>query len=129
MVVAEEELACRKLPAITHHVEKQGVKFGSDDKITRKTCTEMVDIIADLLLQTLHDISAKGKYVSLTGDGSETWKTGEEKELVLWQGFVKRLSNFSPWDIFSCLPVVKSTWQTHWWWNKSGNASCQLKYV
>ena len=73
MVVAEEELACRKLPAITHHVEKQGVKFGSDDKITRKTCTEMVDIIADLLLQTLHDISAKGKYVSLTGDGSETW--------------------------------------------------------
>ena len=79
MVVAEEELPCRKLPAITHHVEKQGVKFGSDDKITRKTFTEMVDIIADLLLQTLHDISAKGKYVSLTGDGSETWKTGEEK--------------------------------------------------
>ena len=54
MVAAEEELACRKLPAITHHIEKQGVKFGSDDKITRNTCTELVDIIAELLLQTLY---------------------------------------------------------------------------
>lgn len=81
MVVAEEELACRKLPAITHHVEKQGVKFGSDDKITRKTCTEMVDIIADLLLQTLHDISAKGKYVSL--ERRKNWFYGK----VLLKGY------------------------------------------
>ena len=44
MLVAEKKLAFSKLPVTIHHVEKQAVKFGSDDKITRKTCTEMVDI-------------------------------------------------------------------------------------
>ena len=44
MFVAEKKLAFSKLPVTTNHVEKQGVKFGSDDKITRKTCTEMVNI-------------------------------------------------------------------------------------
>lgn len=108
MVVAEEELACRKLPAITHHIEKQGVKFGSDDKITKKTCTEMVDIIAELLLQTLHDISAKGKYVSLTGDGSEAWKTGEEKELVYGKVLLKGYQIFLPGTFFLACRSLKA---------------------
>ena len=108
MLVAEEELACRKLPAITHHVEKQGVKFGSDDKITRKTCTEMVDIIAELLLQTLHDISAKGKYVSQTGDGSEAWKTGEEKELVYGKVLLKGYQIFLPGTFFLACRSLKA---------------------
>ena len=42
----------------------------------------MVDVIAEVPLQTLSDFFAKAKYVSLTDDGSEAWKTVEEKELV-----------------------------------------------
>ena len=71
MFVAEEELTFRKLSVFIHHVEKQGVKFRSNDKITRKTCTEIFNNIAEVLLQTLWDFFTKAKYVSLTGDDSE----------------------------------------------------------
>ena len=108
MVVAKEELLCRKLPAITHHVEKQGVKCRSDDKTTRKNYAEMVDIIAEVLLQTLHHFSAKAKYASLADDGSEAWKTGEEKELIYGKVLLKGYQIFLPGAFFLACQSLKA---------------------
>ena len=109
MVVAEEELAFRKLPGFIHHVEKQGVKFGSDDKITRKTCTEMIDIIAEVLLQTHRDSFVKAKCVSLTSDGSDAWKTGEGKQLVYGKVLLKRYQGFVLGNFFLACRSLKAS--------------------
>ena len=110
MFVAEEELALRKLPVIIHHVEKQGVKVTKKKLkyLNKKTCTEMVDIIAEVLLQTLRDFFGKAKYISLTGHGSEVWKTGEEKELVYGKVLLKGYQGFVSGTFFIACQSLKA---------------------
>ena len=75
--------------------------------MTQKTCTEMVDVIAEVPLQTLSDFFAKAKYVSLTDDGSEAWKTVEKKELVHGKVFLKGYHGFLPGTFFLACRSLK----------------------
>ena len=45
MFVAEKKLAFSKLPVTIHHVEKQGVKFGSDVKVHHGLAPELMNNI------------------------------------------------------------------------------------
>ena len=42
----------------------------------------MINILAEVISEMTKDYLEKARFVSVSRDGSQAWKTGEEKELV-----------------------------------------------
>ena len=49
----------------------------------------MIDILAEVISEMMKDYLEKVRLVSVRGDGSQPWKTGDEKELIYGKFLVR----------------------------------------
>ena len=82
MLYIVEEVAFRKFKSLVDLQRRNGVKAGSTDKLNKTVCVEMIDILAEVISEMMKDYLEKTRFVLVSGDGSQAWKTGMEKELI-----------------------------------------------
>ena len=61
---------------------QNGIEGGNTNKLNKTVCIEMIDILAEVMSEMMKDYLEKARLVSVSGDGSQAWKTGEEEELI-----------------------------------------------
>ena len=96
LYLVEEELAFNKLKGLMDLQMRNGVRFGTTDKINNFACVEMVDIICEVIVDMMKGFFKNANFVSLTGDASEARKTSEEKELVYGKLLVEGFKGYVP---------------------------------
>ena len=82
LYIVEEEVAFQKFISLVDLQRQNGIKGGSTDKLNKTVCVEMIDILAEVVSEMMKDYLEKARLVSVSGDGSQAWKTGEEEELI-----------------------------------------------
>ena len=58
------------------------VKVDSTHKLNKTVWVEVVVILVEVINEMMKDYLEKARFVSVSGDGSQSWKTGREKELI-----------------------------------------------
>ena len=96
LYLVEEELAFTKLKGLMELQMRNGIPFGTVDKVNNKSCREMVDIISEVIMDIMKGYFEKGNFLSMSGDASEARKTAEEKELVFGKLLVNGHNGFVP---------------------------------
>ena len=61
---------------------QNGIEGGSTNKLNKTVCIEMIDILAEVISEVMKDYLEKARFVSVSGDDSQAWKTGKEEELI-----------------------------------------------
>ena len=89
MYLVEEELPFCKLESLMSLQMKNGLRFGTTDKINVKACAEMVEVISEVVCKIIKEYLGKSKFMLVSCDASETGKTSEEKELVYAKILIK----------------------------------------
>ena len=82
LYLVEEELAFTKLQGLVELQMHNGSKFGSADKLNDKACSEIVNVIATVIVDCLTDYFKECNFITASTDTCEAHKTSEEKELV-----------------------------------------------
>ena len=88
MCIVKEEVAFRKFRKLVDLQRRNGVKAGSTDKLNKTVCSEMIDNLAEVI-SGMMDYFEKATFASVSGDGSQAWRTGEEKELIYGKFLVR----------------------------------------
>ena len=88
MCIVEEEVAFRKFRKLVDLQRRNGVKAGITDKLNKTVCSEMIDNLAEVI-SGMMDYFEKATFASVSGDGSQAWRTGEEKELIYGKFLVR----------------------------------------
>ena len=96
LYIVEEEVAFWKFKSLVDLQRWNGVKAGSTDKINKTMCVEMIDILAKVISEMMKDCLEKARFVSFSGDGSQSWITGKEKELIYGKFLVRGDVGLSP---------------------------------
>ena len=73
-----------------------GLKFGSSDKLNNKACSEIVNVIAAVIVDCLMDYFKDCNFIRASADASEAHKTSEEKELVFGKVIIKGYNGSVP---------------------------------
>ena len=73
-----EKLPFCKLESLMSLQMKNGLRFGTADKINVKACAEMVDFISEVVREIIKEYLGKSKFMSVSCDASEARKTSEE---------------------------------------------------
>ena len=81
LYLVEDELPY-KLESLMSLQMKNGLRFGTIDKINVKACTELVDVISEVVREIIKEYLGKSKFMLMCCDASEARKTSEEKELI-----------------------------------------------
>ena len=50
---------------------RNGLKLGSADKINEMVCTEMIDILVEVVMECMKEVIQKSNYLALSADASE----------------------------------------------------------
>ena len=96
LYTVEEELVFRKFKSLVDLQRRNGVKAGSTDKLNKTVCVEMIDILAEVIREMMKDYLEKARFVSVSEDGSQAWKTGKEKDLIYGKFLVRGDVGLSP---------------------------------
>ena len=89
LYIVEKEIAFRKFKRSVDLQRRNDVKAGSTDKLNKIVCVEMIDILAEAISEMKKDYLEKSRFVSVSGDGSQAWKTDEEKQLIYGKFLVR----------------------------------------
>ena len=73
-----------------------GLKFGSVDKLNDKVCSEIVNVIAAVIVGCLTDYFKEYNFITASVGASEPRKTSEEKELVFGKVIIKGYNGAVP---------------------------------
>ena len=99
-VLFKTALSRRKLHSQNLKVQlicKDGiVKAGSTDKLNKTVCIEVIDVLVEVISEMMKDYLEKARFVSVSGDGSQAWKTDKEKELIYGKFLVRGDVGLSP---------------------------------
>ena len=83
LAITEEELAFLKLKPLMLMQMRNGLKLSSVDKITEMVCAEMIDILAEVVMECMKEVIQKSNYLALSADASEP-KNTRGKGASLW---------------------------------------------
>ena len=86
---------------------RNGFKAGSTDKLNKTLCVKMIDILVEVISEMMKDYLEKARFVSVSGDGSQAWKTRGEKELIYGRFLVRGDAGLSPCTILLACKVMK----------------------
>ena len=106
MCIVEEEVAFRKFRKLVDLQRRNGVKAGSTDKLNKTVCSEMIDNLAEVI-SGMMDYFEKATFASVSGDGSQAWRTGEEKELIYGKFLVRGDVGLSACTFYLACQVLK----------------------
>ena len=106
MYIVEEEVAFRKFKKLVDLQRRNGVKAGSRDKLNKTVCSEMIDNLAEVISEMM-DYFEKATFASVSGDGSQAWRAGEEKELIYGKFLVRGDVGLSPSTFLLACQVMK----------------------
>ena len=67
----------------------------------------MVDILVEVISEMMKDYLEKVRFVSVSGDGCQAWKTGKEKELIYGKFLVRGDVGLSPCTFLLACQVMK----------------------
>ena len=67
----------------------------------------MIDILVEVTSEMMKDYFEKARFVSVSGDGSQAWKTREEKELIYGWFLVRGDAGISPCTILLACKVMR----------------------
>ena len=67
----------------------------------------MIDFLAEVISEVMNDYLEKARFVSVTGDASQAWKTGKEKELIYGKILVRGDVELSPYIFLLASQVLK----------------------
>ena len=107
LYTVEEEVAFRKFKSLVDLPRRNGVKAGSTDKLNKTLCVEMIDILAEVISEMMKDYLEKARFVSVSEDGSQAWKTGKEKDLIYGKFLVRGDVGLSPSTFMLACQVMK----------------------
>ena len=79
LYTVEEEVAFQKFKSLVDFQTWNGIKAGSTDKLKKTVCVEMNNILVEVISEMMKDYLEKARFVSVSEDGSQAWKTGEER--------------------------------------------------
>ena len=79
LYTVEEEVAFQKFKSLVDFQTWNGVKAGSTDKLNKTVCVEMNNILVEVISEMMKDYLEKARFVSVSEDGSQAWKTGKER--------------------------------------------------
>ena len=82
LMILEEELAFTKLEPLIILQRKNGVKLFSADKCNNFACSELTEVICEVIESKVKQLCVATKFAAIYGDASESRKTSEEKELL-----------------------------------------------
>ena len=82
LYLVDEELTFTKLQGLVELQMRNDLKFGSADKLNDKACSEIVNVIATVIVDCLTDYFKECNFITASTDTCEAHKTSEEKELV-----------------------------------------------
>ena len=106
MYIVEEEVAFRKFKSLVDLQRRNGVRAGSTDKLNKTVCSEMIDNLAEVISEMM-DYLEKARFASVSGDGSQSWRIGEEKELIYGKFLVRGNVGLSPCTFLLACQVLK----------------------
>ena len=106
MYIVEEEVAFRKFKSLVDLQRRNGVRAGSTDKLNKTVCSEMIDNLAEVISEMM-DYLEKARFASVSGHGSQAWRTGEEKELIYGKFLVRGDVGLSPCTFLLACQVLK----------------------
>ena len=106
MYIVEEEVAFRKFKSLVDLQRRNGVRAGSTDKLNKTVCSEMIDNLAEVISEMM-DYLEKARFASVSGHGSQEWRTGEEKELIYGKFLVRGDVGLSPCTFLLACQVMK----------------------
>lgn len=75
-------------------------------KVNEMTCAEMIDVLAEVVMDHMRGIGKKSNYLAFSADASEANKTSEEQKLVFGKVVTWGDRGFVSWHIF---------WSTNPW--------------
>ena len=107
LYIVKEEVAFWKFKSLVDLQRWNGVKAGSTDKLNKTLCIEMINILAEVISEMTKDYLEKARFVSVSGDGSQAWKTGMEKELIYGKFLVRGDLGLSPCTFLLACQVMK----------------------
>ena len=96
LYLVHEELTFTKLQGLVEFQMRNGLKFGSADKLNDKACSEIVNVIATVIVDCLTDYFKECNFITASADASEARKTSEEKELVFGKVIIKGYNGVVP---------------------------------
>ena len=67
----------------------------------------MIDVLVEVISEMMKDYLEKARFVSVSRDGSQAWKTGEEEELIYGRFLVRGDAGLSPCTILLACKVMK----------------------
>ena len=67
----------------------------------------MIDVLVEVISEMMKDYLEKARFVSVNGDGSQAWKTGEEKELMYGKFLVRGDVGLFPCTFLLACQVMK----------------------
>ena len=91
----EEELPFTKFQGLVELQTRNGLKFGSAEKLNDKTCSEMTNVTAAVIVDCLTDYFKECNFITASADTSEACKTSDE-ELVFRKVIIKRYGGVVP---------------------------------
>ena len=95
LTMAKEELAFLKLKSLMLMQMRNGLKLGSVDKINEMAYAEMIDVLAEVVMECMQEVIQKSNYLALSADASEA-KKKQEKELVYGKVVARGDCGFAP---------------------------------
>ena len=84
LTIAEEELVLCKLKPVMLMQMRNGLNLGSVDQINEMVCAEIIDILADVVMECMKEVIQKSNYLVLSADASEAKKKNRGKGASLW---------------------------------------------